>query len=78
MKNTRERKNYQLQKDNKQILEAIANHERDNQIKQLVKELSEINQESIDLNQRYFNTLGFTRNIIWRLNEILKDKKELK
>jgi len=78
MKNTRERKNYQLQKDNKQILEAIANHERDNQIKQLVKELSEINQESIDLNQSYFNTLGFTRNIIWRLNEILKDKKELK
>jgi hypothetical protein len=44
-------------------------------IEQLVKELSEINQESIDLNQRYFNTLGFTRNIIWRLNEILKDKK---
>jgi len=45
------------------------------QITQLVKELSEINQDSIDLNQRYFNTLGFTRNIIWRLNEILKDKK---
>ena len=42
-------------------------------IKQLVKELSEITQESIDLNQRYFNTLGFTRNIIWRLNEILKE-----
>ena len=42
------------------------------EIIQLIKELKEINQESIDLNPDYFNKLGFTQNIIWRLNEILK------
>jgi len=65
----------QLQKDKREKLNAKKDRMKNEQIIQLVKELSEINQESIDLNQRYFNTLGFTRNIIWRLNEILKDKK---
>ena len=42
-------------------------------IKQLIKELEGVTQESIDYNPRYFGTPAFTNLLVERLQDILKE-----
>ena len=44
-------------------------------IKQLIKELQGVTQESIDYNPRYFGTPEFVERVVWRLEDALKQEK---